>query len=283
MSTIVKMKRTIKVPWKDSYMTFDMNPEQTVGDVIALLRQRNDCFKGTNYLQDGSTPISPDTKINELGNDTLQAGGTMRISLEESGRTPKCLTISTHDTPDDILRKIYYRVRAQVMKDERCLERYTPLIYQGVYPGSTLKVRALMCGGEGGVPSVTFNSLANEEILDLTPDGPEWSFVSEGVNFRSRCLNAACPASGQVVYVRKGFGKFNIAKVFATLQCPKCGCRSENSANCGFYHAKYTFTGITQTGETRNPSGRADDERYHTFKEGDNKNWAYLKVNVERL
>lgn len=69
------------------------------------------------------------------------------------------------------------------------------------------------------------------------------------------------------------------------LTRPQCKTKAKPSMNCGFYHAKYTFTGTTREGEEKTISGSASGEKFYTFREeeDDTINWTYLEVVVERL
>jgi hypothetical protein len=76
-------------------------------------------------------------------------------------------------------------------------------------------------GGDMGFGFI-FNDLITAVKQMLSPDGPDYRCVSQGISFRSKCIHPGCVAFNDVIYVTKGLGKFDIAEDAASLKCPKC-------------------------------------------------------------
>lgn len=111
---------------------------------------------------------------------------------------------------------------------------------------------------------------------------PDYCTVDQGLNFCSRCINPGCIAYNNTIYVAKGLGKFNIAEVSASLNCPKCKNKAAPPTNFGFHLAQWVFADFTRGGKTvKIPSGRTSTREYYTWKEGDRTIWRFLKMQVD--
>jgi len=129
---------------------------------------------------------------------------------------------------------------------------------------------------------IDFNSLSTPVIHEFSETGPDYCRVSPGLSFKSKCTHPGCAAYNHVVYISKHFGFFNIAVESVTLKCPKCKNKAKRSTNCGFYLAKWKFNGLTQEGERVEIPGKTTTRKYHTWKKGDDTNWAQLEVQVDQ-
>jgi hypothetical protein len=67
----------------------------------------------------------------------------------------------------------------------------------------------------------------------------------------------------------------------SSLYCPKCGQLSEESTICGFYLAKWTFTGIPKGGRKKIVKGKTTTRDYFTWEDGDDEEWSALEVQVD--
>ena len=63
-------------------------------------------------------------------------------------------------------------------------------------------------------PSFSFNALNNQEklIRNFVSSAPKWRIVVEGLNLEAKCKKSGCAAFGKMVWVQKGFGRFEIGR-----------------------------------------------------------------------
>jgi hypothetical protein len=66
-----------------------------------------------------------------------------------------------------------------------------------------------------------------------------------------------------------------------SLECPKCGQLAEASTDCGFYSARWTFTGITTKGRKVVTTGKTAYREYFAWEDEDNTDWKALEVHVD--
>jgi ubiquitin len=127
-----------------------------------------------------------------------------------------------------------------------------------------------------------FNDLSKPVVMKFATSAPDYRTVSQGLSFKSMCRYSECVAYNQTIYIKKGLGKkFNIGRLSVSLVCPKCGKKTGKVTNCGFYLAKWTFTGMTEDGNEITQSGRTDTRDYYTWEEGSNTKYVELKVQVD--
>jgi hypothetical protein len=124
--------------------------------------------------------------------------------------------------------------------------------------------------------------LQNPETVPFAKSAPEYQTVAPGISFISKCKTSICVAYGQVIYVNRGFGNFNVGVESVKLVCPMCGKQAEAALNCGFYQAKYEFTGLTPENVTITSKNTCTSNEYYTYKKGDNVHWIQLLVKVEK-
>ena len=124
-----------------------------------------------------------------------------------------------------------------------------------------------------------FNSLNTPVVKKFDQTAPDYRTVAQGLSFQSTCINSRCEAYNNTIYVNKGLGHINIGAVI--LKCPKCQQKAKSSTNCGFYLAKWKFTGVTQKEEEVEKEGKTDTRDYYTWKDGENTNWRSLEVQVD--
>jgi len=152
----------------------------------------------------------------------------------------------------------------------------------GIQQGSGLHLIIRAAGGCSANLVLTFNKLDAMVKIPYT-DGPKWRRVERGISFWSKCQTRSCAAFQDSIIVNKGFGYFDIGRTRFELKCPICQQSSEVSTRCGFDSAKWTVEGVVlESGEKKVIPGETTSNDYHTFKGGDNRNWGYLAITVER-
>jgi len=151
----------------------------------------------------------------------------------------------------------------------------------GIQQGSTLHLIIRAAGGTQLNIKFQFNQIKNMGKIRYLHNGPKWRTVHPGISFSSKCKTEGCEAFKKSVIVNKEFGTFDLAETTWKLDCPLCKKRTEPATLCGFDKAKWKFEGILQNGKERVIIGETSSNDYHTFREGDNENWRYLKVTVE--
>jgi ubiquitin C len=159
------------------------------------------------------------------------------------------------------------------IEDGRCMRDYNILGH------STLRLVNILRGG-GPVVGFNFNSLNSPIIQSCTVVGLDYQRVYPGLNFSSKCIQPGCAAYNDGIHVSKGFGHFNIGVTAVTLVCPKCGKKAAPARNCGFFLAKWKFTGTTPEGEQVTTEGKTTTTDYFTWAEGDDANWVQLEAQV---
>jgi len=134
----------------------------------------------------------------------------------------------------------------------------------------------------GGYLSLEFNSLNTQVVVKFGPAGGcTYRTVTPGISFQSTCINSICAAYNNAIYVNIGLGHFNIGRESANLKCPQCQKKAKRSTNCGFYLAKWTFTGTPEEGDEVKIEGKTETEDYYTWKDGENTKWVSLEVDVD--
>ena len=65
-------------------------------------------------------------------------------------------------------------------------------------------------------------------IVKFGTDAPKWRVIESGINLEGVCKNKYCEAFGNKVWIKKGFGKFNITKEVYDSKCPICSKLCDN-------------------------------------------------------
>ena len=115
------------------------------------------------------------------------------------------------------------------------------------------------------------------------PDAPRPAHrkFSQGLIFKSKCINRSCPIYGEVIYINKGLGNFDIGVLSVTLTCPQCKSKAGVAASCGFYLAMWESTGINPQGEEIVRQGRTMTREYYTWEDAEQTEWVQLRVQVD--
>lgn len=174
--------------------------------------------------------------------------------------------------PDE---NFYLYFGGKILEDENTLSSYN------IVNNSTIQYIERIQGGTIVIPSFPFNSLDNEVERCFYKGLPLWRSLRRGFSLKGRCQNKHCPAYNDVIYINKGFGTFDMARTCFTSKCPQCLYVSKNLLNCCFWCANYEWSGCLKTGEKRTGKGTAGYEKYKSFKEGENVEWAYLEISVK--
>lgn len=134
--------------------------------------------------------------------------------------------------------------------------------------------------GGGALQAFTFNGMSNEVTLGFSSEAPEWRSVSKGISWIAICENSGCKAFRREVISNSGFGVFNANQAVRIAMCPMCEQGFRNIRNCGFFMAKWRAFGRDSQGIERRSEGESTYDNYTTFLDGDDMNWAFLRIEV---
>lgn len=203
------------------------------------------------------------------------------LDIDPSIETPKSLMEKLKTALPHPLNPHYWDNRdLQFTFDDYCLPLDTPLSQSRIREGGVIRTRIENNGG--GYIGSSFNSLQSPKIEPFTNSAPDYRTAEPGISFTSKCKNSTCVAYNHAILVNRGFGDFNVGVESVKLACPMCGMQAAASQNCGFYRAKYEFTGLTAENETKIYRNTCKTDEYYTFEEGENIHWVQLLVKVEK-
>lgn len=136
-------------------------------------------------------------------------------------------------------------------------------------------------GGGGGV-ELDFNSLSKQKQVKFATEAPDWRVIASGLNLRGRCQKIGCPAYNHIVWINKGFGRFNMGKHAYTSVCPICKQIAKDVDNFAFSNCKYKIKGKRiNDAERLHPEIKetVDGGEYTTFEQENTlTKWNFLKV-----
>ncbi|OMJ72573.1 hypothetical protein SteCoe_28960 [Stentor coeruleus] len=172
--------------------------------------------------------------------------------------------------PPDQQRLIYEQMQ---LSDEKTLSYYNMCDKSEV----TL---ALSLRGGGGPRGFSFNGMSNEVKIKFSENAPDWRIVRPGISFCGICMNIKCRAYNDNIISNSGLGVFDVNRQVGIIVCPICENVISRVRNCGFYMAEWKYFGIDSGGIERRGSGRAYEDKYSTFLDGDNQQWRVLRIAV---
>mmetsp|Transcript_4882 Transcript_4882/g.9136 ORF Transcript_4882/g.9136 Transcript_4882/m.9136 type:complete len:210 (-) Transcript_4882:23-652(-) len=191
-------------------------------------------------------------------------------------------------SPDDTLREAFMSIcrKTESEESEVCFRVDGRSVY------STDKIKDISQATDifafvskrlngGGFP---FNKLNAVEKRNFAKTGPSRMTAHPGLSWIVKCLNPECEAYQESVCCNSTFGKFNVAKKRRELTCPICKEKASIGMNLLFSNCNWSFRGWPRdSDQERTGSGKADTDHYYTFKEGDDIEWEWLKVEVSPL
>ena len=215
----------------------------------------------------------------------LADGEQHSVSVEASDTVGKVISKLRSDSPGTQSFELRIRLDMDPLRDDQKLVDCGVkdgsrlfLVAQSRRPPQVASPRGTNFGG-----NFEFNSFENPVVLEFGKNLPKWRQVRPGISFVSKCNNPSCGAFGDIGYVTKGMGDFDVARISKRIDCPECDQRARRSDNLGYYDCVVTFDGETTDGNKIEYSDIADDGRFHTFKQGDNTQFDFLNIVVKEI
>ena len=130
----------------------------------------------------------------------------------------------------------------------------------------------------------------NEIALKKPSSGLKYRLVYPGLNLRGTCNTSQCVAYGKRIWIKKGFGEFDINSVRYNNKCPECGCKvkGDTVTNFGFRKAAIQLEGVKVVDDEEQDyelEVKETQGKLITFEEMDHQiiTWGYLKISVKKL
>lgn len=119
--------------------------------------------------------------------------------------------------------------------------------------------------------------------VKLEPFVPAWRVIRKGLSLRAKCLNSACPAYLQNVYVNRGFGTFSVEREFQIVKCPACVGKTERGTAMNVYAGRYKVEGMTRGEQDYSAAGETREGMMAVFRDKDKTEWGFLVIEVSEL
>ena len=248
----------------------------TTNDIT--LKYRKTLLKDGNILLDYN--ISPEDSINI----TILKPTKLQIFIKGPKltliRAYKSFTVA--ELKQIMLKKthwpnqnFYLSFRGKILEDKNTLKYYE------ITHNSTLEYIERIQGGSLQVSSFPFCTTNTEIERGFYKESPLGRSINHGFIIKGRCNNTKCVAFNDVMYINKGYGRFDLARECFTARCMQCLQVFKTLINYCFLFASYEWIGCLKNGEKKEGKGIAGLEKYETFQEGEYLDWAYLEVNVK--
>lgn len=141
----------------------------------------------------------------------------------------------------------------------------------------TLHLVLRLRGGGGDFSDM---KLENLKQATLSSTGPNWRYVSTGLNIHGTCTNSKCEAYEREIINMKRITTFDIAD---KINCPQCGS-SVKPETCGFMDCYWKFEGIKEDGERviSELNHVKKDDGYLYFDKHKSATWNYLIITTQQ-
>ena len=215
----------------------------------------------------------------------------MQIFIKTLTAATLTIEVEGSDTTEQVAAKVQDRTgdrldQIRLIFAGNQLELGRTLSYYHIQKESTLHVAFRIYGG--GFAPLSFVDMEKPIEIKFSDTAPAWRKVIKGLNLEGRCKTVDCVAQDKLVWVKKGFGVFDMNKEAHNAPCPMCKKETSEVENLSFYACKYSVDGKYKDKEEQiqqvvEKNLLAPLDKLLTFeKEGHRRDWLYLQITVER-
>ncbi len=127
--------------------------------------------------------------------------------------------------------------------------------------------------------------IESSDLHALHNVGQIWQKVSPGLNLVGICENQPCAAFGKRIFLRYGFGTFNMNKLASTSKCPSCVTTAKKIDNCGFWKCVYSIDGAYKDSDKKKVTVNeenliAPDDKFLLFEPAELKEFLFMDITV---